>query len=519
MAIKAFTRKTSGPTSSDEFLSKYEELLKRNKAGKFLTGYEATSQNPMYLEGKVINPSGLGETAQQSAGRTRTITTLPEIIDAIYSFDPEQVNSIDPSLLTDEEKTQVSQALQDASGQATQSTENLTAEANKPYIPQINPSSPVPQEGDINFIGPLQRNYKPQEGTGNADTMWNQGWNEGFNNPDRPYAGSDPNAKSGYEAGQNEYKTRSGNTEFNQTMQDTSSLLNQADTAMQPQVAPTATLQQVGESFANRVDENVAKERGMSVDQLREENSMQIPDYVNPVEKDTVRQAIGNLVSFIGDKTGLPETGLSEKIAGGPTKEYNKVMATDNMQSGSGLERLKSGEEFTPSTMQSRPDFSSIGLKRSIGNVAGIQDQMASTPNNQSTPSGQTMASVMRSVQPTQSSNPVMQSITQNKGIGSNQPSNQPSNQGGQSNQSNRSGGTTNVTQSIQPAKSSSTKSSSVSNLFSSSKSTPAKMSIPTQNVGVGSNQPAQQSQPQQNIVQKVVNSVSSLLSNLFRRK
>ena len=60
MAIKAFTRKTSGPTTSDEFLKDYENLLKRNKGGGLFMGYDTSSQTPMYLGTSVADPTGIG---------------------------------------------------------------------------------------------------------------------------------------------------------------------------------------------------------------------------------------------------------------------------------------------------------------------------------------------------------------------------------------------------------------------------------------------------------------------------
>lgn len=41
------------------------------------------------------------------------------------------------------------------------------------------------------------------------------------------------------------------------------------------------------------------------------------------------RQALGNATSYVGDKIGIPESGISEWIAGGPTKDYNKASAAE----------------------------------------------------------------------------------------------------------------------------------------------------------------------------------------------
>lgn len=48
-----------------------------------------------------------------------------------------------------------------------------------------------------------------------------------------------------------------------------------------------------------------------------------------------LRQTAGNAASWVGDKAGIPEMNLSERIAGGATKDYNKVMAAGD-DSGSG---------------------------------------------------------------------------------------------------------------------------------------------------------------------------------------
>ncbi len=49
-------------------------------------------------------------------------------------------------------------------------------------------------------------------GTGNADQLWNQGWNSGFNNPSTGYSGNDVNERAGYVTGQQEYWKRNPGT-------------------------------------------------------------------------------------------------------------------------------------------------------------------------------------------------------------------------------------------------------------------------------------------------------------------
>ena len=45
-------------------------------------------------------------------------------------------------------------------------------------------------------------------GTGDADTWWNKGWNQGFNSPSTGYAGNDVNERAGYVQGQKDYWLR-----------------------------------------------------------------------------------------------------------------------------------------------------------------------------------------------------------------------------------------------------------------------------------------------------------------------
>jgi len=93
MAIKAFTRKTSGPTNSDEFLKQYEELLKRNKGGSVLSGYDTSSQTPIYLGTSVADPTGLGSLNKVdfSNGVTDDYSTIdPSFVD-ITTLSPEEL--------------------------------------------------------------------------------------------------------------------------------------------------------------------------------------------------------------------------------------------------------------------------------------------------------------------------------------------------------------------------------------------------------------------------------------------
>ena len=215
---------------------------------------------------------------------------------------------------------------------------------------------------------------------------------------------------------------------------------------------------------------------------------------------------------------------------------------------------------YSPTALAGRPDFSQIGLKRSIGNVAGIQDQSAITGNKQVSPDGQSISGVSRFSQATApSSTTIPESIfssqesrpsrtysesdlgaivdsmmskgynnraeaeavaradinrfgneylpsggsSNNVGIGSNQPSTQ---QSGQQSSNNTSRANTYT------APTTSNNAMTYSNL--SNIGTP-NFVMPT--VGVGSNQPSNQSNGSNS--NSLMSTISNLLSNLFRRK
>ena len=78
-----------------------------------------------------------------------------------------------------------------------------------------------------------------QTGTGNADQMWNQGWNAGFNSRGTPYSGSDPNYRSGYGTGWGEYQRRNPSSPGGGGGQSQSQQLGQSQQQQQQPSGPS----------------------------------------------------------------------------------------------------------------------------------------------------------------------------------------------------------------------------------------------------------------------------------------
>lgn len=91
-----------------------------------------------------------------------------------------------------------------------------------------------------------------------------------------------------------------------------------------------------------------------------------------PKSTPNVKQALGNAVSYIGDKAGIPETGLSEWIAGGPTKEYNKARA-DTSGSSSSM--------FTPEQLAQNQAAHPVGSNNYSGGSSRL-DQLNAIGND-----------------------------------------------------------------------------------------------------------------------------------------
>lgn len=58
---------TQGPMDAQSYLKQLDDLLKRNTGQGTFVGQDTSSNTPMYLPGKVVNPTGLGETPSTMA--------------------------------------------------------------------------------------------------------------------------------------------------------------------------------------------------------------------------------------------------------------------------------------------------------------------------------------------------------------------------------------------------------------------------------------------------------------------
>jgi len=77
-----------------------------------------------------------------------------------------------------------------------------------PYLGAYSRPAPVPQPAPAPVpVGGYVLSASTG-GTGNADTMWNQGWNTGFNSGGAANTNTDPNFSSGYGTGWGEYQKR-----------------------------------------------------------------------------------------------------------------------------------------------------------------------------------------------------------------------------------------------------------------------------------------------------------------------
>ncbi len=62
---KSLFSRVKPPKSAEEWLKEYEEILRRNKGGGTLVGYDTSSNTPIYIPGKIADPTGLGTYAAQ----------------------------------------------------------------------------------------------------------------------------------------------------------------------------------------------------------------------------------------------------------------------------------------------------------------------------------------------------------------------------------------------------------------------------------------------------------------------
>lgn len=425
MAIKAFTRKTSGPTTSNEFLKQYEELLKRNKGGGLMVGYDSSSNSPMYLGTNVADPTGIGSISQTNLDNSVTddySTIDPSFVD-ISTLSPDELLQFYTNPQLDEETKaiieQLVPELQDTA-QLDINNENLN-QATQDYE---NINNDIQSSNDF---------YNPDSET----SLLKRNYSKSVNPVSQKYTGDaaitdEQIARLSPENQQVMISIRD-NARF---LQDAPQELEAIRKANEEQIKKENA---VKGSVTDRINQKYSEMTGKTQDQLQEElntsknylNNSSVPEgyertetgirKIENADNDT-NNAISELLSFIGNKAGqgikdvrgavgdtidsiayaIPgtqnrkDTGFSEWVAGRNTPHTVNATEPETAQAGSGLTRLREDMSYTPSALAGRPDFSQIGLKRSVGNVAGIQDQSAITGNKQVSPDGQSMSNVSR---------------------------------------------------------------------------------------------------------------------------
>lgn len=515
--LPVFTRQTA-PSSSAEYLAKLDELLRRNKGGSTLQGYDTNSSyTPQNLGGNVVDPTGMGQTAATASQTVPQINqTLPNPGQDVPNFGNMNVNELlnyattaDISKLTPEQLTNLFDTVDFQNNNIQQ---NLNAPiANPNYVdPSISsPAISTPSKYDPSKpYSPVSKPpIYPIQSTPNGGTRFSDG--------------STSNKQIDYP---------SPTLDFNQYAQSNNNQLNNADQILNAperdftQNPPTPG--EISASGARGLARTHAQNLGITEDQLNANNAWAPAPYIAPPKQNPIRLAIGNALETAGGAIpGLGEHGISEWIAGGPTKNSGQVQAADNtqisepdpnmpMQPGAGIDALKGQFQSAQSSMRGmmeKPPMEQIsGMNRQVGNVVGqtaaAASQMKAPGNEQSFNTPPMSAPAMSA--PVQSyTQPQSQSQTYSQPQSNNQPS-QNNNQPSQNNSPSQ----------PQPAPR-----PTPQPVATPTKYIPPKqpIQIPLATYGVGSAQPAPspapapQSQPSSNIFSKI----SSLISNLFRRK
>jgi len=423
------------------WLKEQEDLTRRNRGGGVFQGYETSSNTPMYVEGKVNNASGLGDVASVLANAPRTVAPVESVPvedpnDQYANVDPayevrdtiEYLQNLDLNSLTPEQLENVKQTIKEVDQilgrQQTTFDESVNLQTPNTELQKQRQletfTPPRPPVLDTTSLESNTPRLPPSmQGTGDADTMWNSGWNAGFNNPNSNYDGSDPNVKAGFLKGQQEYFARQESLGTQDLLSKSETQNNMADT-LSGEVKPLETnwaekeyenlkandpqkLQKLASAgIRNKFDIIQQKQQGITPEQQAEQNSIDLPTVSKPPqpvsekmgvgEGSGVRQILGNLASLIGDKAGIPEMGISEMIAGGKTKDYNKTYAAEPdvslaelPQAGAGLDILKGQSNNLPiiDKTSTRPPIEGMNPMMAVGAspVGGLQSKAPGAPS------------------------------------------------------------------------------------------------------------------------------------------
>lgn len=515
MAIKAFTRKQTLP-SSDEYFQKIDDLLKRRRAGGVVTGYDTASNMAINLGGKILNPTGM---VDKPASKEKEITyspidystvnpaevsiseLSPEELTAFYSnpYIDEETKGLIEQTLNELYSPETAEVLNDANETGNQVTETIN-QIEQDRQTDLESQSPISQQD-------IQSGKVSKQGsryTGDAAT-------------------TDEQLNQLPEELRLIAKVQRDNARF---LQDAPKEYKQIFEEQQKQLQKD---KESAQRLAPKLVDIKAKEAGLTVEQLNQNNDLELslPEGwektedggMKKIQKETKRDyrgEVGDAVDVLASFLRLPETGLSELIAGRNTKNTIAANAVEPLQAGEGIDQIQKefqagAQSIQPS--QFRPALENIsGFNPMIGNVAGIQGENAITGSkapSQFSGTAIVPASVARIAE---GGLP----ISQNIGVGSNQPSNNRQSNN-QSSNNNQSSSVSNVFKPVATNKTVSKmtytppKVSGVNTANISSKTIPV-----SSNLGVGSNQPSQpKSQPKQGIVSSVVN----VIKNLFKRK
>jgi len=523
MAITAFTKKQS-PTNSNDFLKNYEELLKRRKSGGVVTGYDTSGNMAMNMGGAIANPTGLDSTVTPTATKTTTNNGI-NIDDSINSL-TELDNIISEGNLSLDDINNVVDYLTNYSNNEFQT---LTSEQKAKVMPILN-SAMTKIATTVKDVTQNTNSFKT-----------------GFENPIGPISpeyANDAQLKSLYGEGQNygqlindtnqtADKLLSTATNYRNSLQD--EYTQKKNTVNELENNPD--VQKFSATKQRLLDEGKIDENGYPIDSSGTRINMnEVPKqdikgdvWIAPEEQKTsaadmlkefiggARQGLGNAVSYIGDKAGIPENNISELIAGGQTKDYNKAQAADNTpQAGQGVQSLY--DQYKNGFPNMRPALENVsGIQPVIGNVAGLQDKSMAGSKSTASPSGT----------PIVPTNVARMAVGSNLGVGSNtvnnnnqssnnysnnNNSNNNSSNNNQSNNNSSNKTTSTVTAKTTPKTTSKTSTSSGVNLNNLTSTTNPVSS----NVGVGSNNVSTNNNSSS---KSLVSTIASIISNLFKRK
>jgi len=356
---KSLFQRVKPPKNAEEWLQEYEELLRRNKGGGTVVGYDTASNIPMYIPGMVADPTGLGSyAAQQPLPGSRQWQDEQGLLDSLLGMR-------DRSGVSQDELNDLEMA--------------IDAFAGSPYTPRRRPA-PIQADDSFRTDNILPTQPRPQPHPAPTPTRF----------PPQPQTSQFESGSVGETLARyaqiplsdimqiQDPQARQLAMEQRQRGLDFLEALNQRSA---PAPTPDPMRQQGQLDAQNRLNQ-VAQQSGYSA------NNINLPT-IKPIQaprQNPIRQTVGEAVDWLGGKIGIPETGISEWIAGGPTRNTGQVSAADrfsepdlkSFQPGEGVSRLQQtfpGLMSERSNTFNRPAVSSVNDNpRLIGDIGGIGD-------------------------------------------------------------------------------------------------------------------------------------------------